>query len=86
MEGVKVSFECEAENSYHVAYPVAWFKDNHEIKPLPKFKIETPDNKVHKLTIQPTTLEDKGKYWIKIKDISSCAHLDVKGNSLQHLT
>ncbi|CAC5372593.1 TTN [Mytilus coruscus] len=78
MEGVEVSFECEAEKTYNVAYPVAWFKDNHEINSTSKFKKETIDNKVHKLTIQPTTLEDKGKYWIKVKDISSCADLDVK--------
>lgn len=81
MEGVEVSFECEAEKKY----PVSWFKGNEIVNPSSKFKIETHGNTVHKLTIQPTTLEDKGKYCIKMKDISCCAELDVKGNTLHHL-
>ncbi|CAC5399888.1 MYBPC1 [Mytilus coruscus] len=77
MEGVEVSFECEAEKPF----PVAWFKDNILVNDSSKFKIETLQNKVHKLTIRPTSIKDKGKYRIQMKDksdITCCADLDVK--------
>ncbi|CAC5379158.1 TTN [Mytilus coruscus] len=81
MEGIDVSFECEAEKPYSVE----WFKDNNRISLSSKFKISKLDNNVHKLTILKTELEDKGKYRIQIKDkstVSTAADLDVKGNSI----
>ncbi|CAG2223807.1 LRRK2 [Mytilus edulis] len=77
MEGVEVSFECEAEKPD----PVVWFKDNNEVLPSSEFIINTLNNTFHKLTIVQPNLADKGKYGIqciKKKDISSCADLDVK--------
>ncbi|CAG2234249.1 TTN [Mytilus edulis] len=82
MEGVEVSFECEAEKPD----PVVWFKDNNEVLPSSEFIINTLNNTCHKLTIVQPNLADKGKYGIKCikkKDISSCADLDVKGGQGQ---
>ncbi|CAC5370507.1 unnamed protein product [Mytilus coruscus] len=74
MEGEKISFECEAD----IPYPVEWFKDDVLLKPSARLKIETLNGNVHKLTILQTTSDDKGKYSIKMKDISSSADLVVK--------
>ncbi|XP_052093481.1 uncharacterized protein LOC127729668 isoform X1 [Mytilus californianus] len=75
MEGLEVSFDCEAEQSY----TAVWYKDGHEVKSSSNIKIATMQNgKVHKLNILMTTIEDKGKYEIKMKDILNGAVLDVK--------
>lgn len=84
MEGLEVSFECEAEKPF----PIAWFKDNILVNDSSKFKIEILHNKVHKLTIRMTKMEDKGKYRIQMidkPDITCCSDLDVKGNLIRHI-
>lgn len=75
LEGEKVTFECETEKPYQVK----WYRGGNEISPSSNMKIESLQCRVHKLTILKTTLEDKGKYEIKIKDTSIGAILDVKG-------
>ncbi|VDI72010.1 Hypothetical predicted protein [Mytilus galloprovincialis] len=77
MEGLDVNFECKAEKPF----PITWFKDNMLINDSSKFKIEILHNKVHKLTIRTTTVEDKGTYRIQLKDktdITCCGDLEVK--------
>ncbi|CAC5370508.1 unnamed protein product [Mytilus coruscus] len=73
MEGAEVTFECEADNPN----PVIWYKKGSEISPSSNVKIEALYGRVHKLTILQTTLEDEGRYEIKIKDTFSGAILEV---------
>lgn len=80
MEGLEVTLECETEK----AFPVMWYKDGKEINSLPNIKLMTIKS-TYKLTILQTSLEDKGKYKIKINNISSDADLDVKGTDITFL-
>ncbi|CAG2258145.1 unnamed protein product [Mytilus edulis] len=81
MEGLELSFECELEKPY----PVTWYKDNKEVYPSSVIKIDSQQQTVHKLTILQTTLENKGRYEIKINNILSSADLDVKHPKRKHL-
>lgn len=77
MEGMEISFECEAE----LSYPVEWFKDDDLLIPSSRLIIETLYSNVHKLTILQTTPADTGTYCVKMNEKSSSADLVVKGNS-----
>ncbi|CAC5423659.1 unnamed protein product [Mytilus coruscus] len=74
MEGLGVIFECEIEKQY----PVEWFKDERKVHDSSNITIDAPKERVYRLTILKTTLENKGKYEIKINNVTSGADLDVK--------
>lgn len=77
MEGLGVIFECEVVKQY----PVEWFKDGKRINDSSNITIAAPQERVYRLTLLKTTLKNKGKYEIKINNITSDADLDVKGNN-----